>query len=79
MWFSAMMTRISLWPGFLVLEMDHARKLARTRDLSVSLQAELLFEIPGFDPLWPSGQVLSRLSDDVCSGPCHVTRECGSV
>ena len=79
MWFSAMMARISLLPGFLVPANVHASKLARMHDLSVSLQAELLFEIPGFDPLWPSGQVLSRLSDDVCSGPCHVTRECGSV
>ena len=55
MWFSAMMARISLLPGFLVPANVHASKLARMHDLSVSLQAELLFEIPDFDPLWPSG------------------------
>ena len=45
----------------------------------MSVQAEHLIEITGFDRLWPSGQVLSCHSDDACSDQCHVTRECGTV
>ena len=59
--------------------MEHARKLGRTHHVSVSLQAEHLIEIPGLDPLWPSGQVLSRHSGVACSDQCHVIRQCGSV
>lgn len=60
---------------FLVREMEHARKLGRTHDMSESLQAEPLIEIPGLDPLWHSGIVLSLHRGVACSDQCHVTRE----
>ena len=51
-WFQVLLK--AFW-CFLVPGMEHARKLGRTHDMSVSLQAEHLIEIPGLDPLWPSG------------------------